>query len=97
MDYQRGIKSERKAVLSVHPTYIPAAEPYIYLTATSGSGQYYLYGPSGKIILRGDYAEGKGEQKLALPAMSGLYVLICLPEGETKMDHVVQKIKLLVY
>ena len=90
-------KQEKRAMLSVHPTYISSAEPYVYLSASNGSGRYYLYGPNGKMILLGDFAENMGEVKLTLPAMSGLYVLICLPEGETKMDHVVQKIKLLVY
>lgn len=97
MEYVQGVKKEQQAILSVHPTYIAASEPYIYLTATSGAGNYYLYGPAGKIVLRGEYDEKTGTQKLALPAISGLYVLICLPEGEKNMDHVVQKIKILVY
>ena len=84
-------------MLSVHPTYISAAEPYVYLSTSNGSGRYYLYGPNGKMILLGDFAADKGVQKLTLPAMSGLYVLICLPEGDTNMNHAVQKIKLLVY
>ena len=88
---------EKRAMLSVHPTYISAAEPYLYLTATSGAGTYYIYGPAGKIVLRGTYDEKTGEQKLTLPAISGLYVLICLPEGETKLNRVEQKIKLIVY
>ena len=97
MTYTVGSQQERRAVLSVHPTYISAAEPYIYLTATNGAGSYYIYGPAGKIVLRGEYNEQTGEQKLALPAISGLYVLICLPDGESKLNHVVQKIKLIVY
>ena len=88
---------EKRAMLSVHPTYISAAEPYLYLTATSGAGSYYIYGPAGKIVLRGEYDAKTGEQKLTLPAISGLYVLICLPEGETKLNRVEQKIKLIVY
>lgn len=90
-------KQEHRAMLSVHPTYISAAEPYVYLSTSNGSGRYYLYGPNGKMILLGDFAADKGVQKLTLPAMSGLYVLICLPEGDTNMNHAVQKIKLLVY
>lgn len=90
-------KQEHRAMLSVHPTYISASEPYVYLSTSNGSGRYYLYGPNGKMILLGDFAADKGVQKLTLPAMSGLYVLICLPEGDTNMNHAVQKIKLLVY
>ena len=90
-------KQEQHTMLSVHPTYISAAEPYVYLSTSSGAGKYYLYGPNGKMILLGDFAADKGVQKLTLPAMSGLYVLICLPEGDTNMNHAVQKIKLLVY
>lgn len=90
-------KQEQRTMLSVHPTYISAAEPYVYLSTSSGAGKYYLYGPNGKMILLGDFAADKGVQKLTLPAMSGLYVLICLPEGDTNMNHAVQKIKLLVY
>ena len=97
MTYTMGSQQEKRTVLSVHPTYVSAAEPYIYLTATNGAGSYYIYGPAGKIVLRGEYNEQTGEQKLALPAISGLYVLICLPEGESKLNHVVQKIKLIVY
>ena len=98
LTYEMGdSKQEKRTMLSVHPTYVSAAEPYIYLTATNGAGSYYIYGPAGKIVLRGEYNEQVGEQKLALPAISGLYVLICLPEGESKLNHVVQKIKLIVY
>lgn len=96
--YQSAISdSEKRAVVSVHPTYIDAAQPYTYLTATAGAGQYYLYGPAGKVVVRGEYTDSTGEQKIMVPAMPGFYVLICMPEGETNMKHVVQKIKLLVY
>ena len=95
--YEGGLVREHSQALSVHPTYISAAEPYIYFSVTDGAGEYYLYGPAGRIVVKGHYAENSGEQKLQLPAMSGLYVLIFMPDGETNIGHVVQKVKLIVY
>ncbi|MBR2266085.1 MAG: hypothetical protein IJ882_05365, partial [Paludibacteraceae bacterium] len=95
--YEGGLVRKHSQALSVHPTYISAAEPYIYFSVTDGAGEYYLYGPAGRIVVKGHYAENSGEQKLQLPAMSGLYVLIFMPDGETNIGHVVQKVKLIVY
>ena len=96
-EYVQGVKVEKSAMVSVNPTYVPASEPFIYLTVTEGTGKYYLYGTAGKVLLTGDFTDKSGVQKLTLPAMNGLYILICVPEGEDGVDRVVQKIKLLVY
>ncbi len=95
--YEKELIHDSQTLLSVHPTYISAEEPFIHVSTNDEPGNYCLYGPSGRVVLHGDCPANAGQIKLTLPPISGLYVLIFIPEGEANIKHIVQKVKIIVY